>query len=148
MALFLFEHGVNFAHHMFYRRHFRWHYFSLTICMKKNSNKPSLNEEIHDNEKDKRKMQPGETTLDLPDVKDIPGQEHIRPPKMKEFIDTTVSSDDEEGKGLLDFEEDEMNGASNVSKEEEQLLEKSASSLGSEDDQQWEDAKLDNADDE
>jgi len=93
-------------------------------------------------------MQPEETTLDLPDVKDIPGQEHIRPPKMKEFVDTTISSDDEEGKGLLDFEENEMNDESNVSKEEEQLLEKSATSQGSEDDRQWEDAKLDNADDE
>src|SRR3954468_23745714 len=41
-------------------------------------------------------------TIDMPEVKDIPGQEKIRPPKMREMIDTTVSSADEEGEGILD----------------------------------------------
>jgi len=40
--------------------------------------------------------------MDMPEVKDIPGQENIIPPKMREMIDTTASSDDEEGRGLLD----------------------------------------------
>ena len=41
-------------------------------------------------------------TIDIPEVKDIPGQEHIRPPKIREMIDTTASSDDEEGIGVID----------------------------------------------
>jgi len=38
----------------------------------------------------------------MPEVKDIPGQENIRPPKIREMMDTTASSDDEEGIGVLD----------------------------------------------
>ncbi|MEP7373962.1 MAG: hypothetical protein ABI675_11270 [Chitinophagaceae bacterium] len=116
--------------------------------MKKNISNSLLNGDIEDSEKDKRKMQSEETILDLPDVKDIPGQEHIQPPKMREFVDTTISSDDEEGKGLLDFEEKDITDESQVSKEEEQLLEKAAASQANEDDKEWEDAKLDNTDDE
>lgn len=41
-------------------------------------------------------------TIDMPEVKDIPGQENIRPPKINEMADTTISSADEEGEGLLD----------------------------------------------
>jgi hypothetical protein len=37
------------------------------------------------------------TTNDMPDVQDIPGQEHIRPPRLGELEDTTASSADEEG---------------------------------------------------
>ena len=37
------------------------------------------------------KKKPGkkakEITIDLPEVKDIPGQEHIRPPHMREMMD-------------------------------------------------------------
>lgn len=36
-------------------------------------------------------------TIDMPDVSDIPGQEHIRPPRLGELEDTTASSADEEG---------------------------------------------------
>jgi hypothetical protein len=35
-------------------------------------------------------------------VKDIPGQENIRPPRIGEMIDSTASSDSDEGKGILD----------------------------------------------
>ena len=42
-----------------------------------------------------------ETVINLPDVKDIPGQEHIHPPKMNAMVDATPSSDDEEGKAVL-----------------------------------------------
>jgi len=117
--------------------------------MKKNEKKTSLTEDLRDSEKDEQKMQPEETILDLPDVKDIPGQEHIHPPKLREFVDQTISSDDEEGRGLLDVEEgDIMDNESQVSKEEEQLLEKSASGQAGIDDQQLEGAKLDTADNE
>src|ERR1700759_1547738 len=56
---------------------------------------------LPDSEKDKQKLQQDKATLDLPDVKDIPGQEHIHPPDLKEMADTTISSDDEEGIGLF-----------------------------------------------
>jgi hypothetical protein len=40
-------------------------------------------------------------TIDLPEVTDIPGQEHIRPPRLGELADTTASSADEEGDDVL-----------------------------------------------
>jgi len=131
------------------RCHFSWHYFSFITRMKRNKKKSSLAEDIHDSEKDKQKMEPEETRLDLPDVKEIPGQEHIHPPKLREFIDQTISSDDEEGRGLFDVDESEiMDNESQVSKEEEQLLEKSASGQAGPDEQQLEGARLDTTDNE
>jgi hypothetical protein len=50
-------------------------------------------------------------TLDLPDVKDIPGQEHIYPPPLGELADTTISSADEEGGDLWEGE-NELGGES------------------------------------
>ena len=46
-------------------------------------------------------------TIDLPEVSDIPGQEHVRPPKLGELADTTASSDDEEGDDVLNQSEDD-----------------------------------------
>lgn len=43
-----------------------------------------------------------EIKIDMPEVKDIPGQEHVRPPRMREMEDTTSSSAGEEGEGILD----------------------------------------------
>ena len=57
----------------------------------------SLNRDLTDSEKDKQKLQQDKAILDLPDVKDIPGQENIKVPNMSEMADTTISSDDEEG---------------------------------------------------
>jgi hypothetical protein len=66
--------------------------------------------DIHDSEKDKAKLEPEETTIDLPDVKDIPGQENVHVPELREMADTTISSDDEEGVGI--FGEDDAEYAS------------------------------------
>jgi len=41
-------------------------------------------------------------SIDLPDVKDIPGQEHVRPPRLGELSDNTASSSDEEGDDVLE----------------------------------------------
>jgi len=66
--------------------------------------------------------------MDMPEVKDIPGQENIRPPHLRGMIDITISSADEEGEGLLDDlnkqdDEDELTGnSSNVSVAERRLL--------------------------
>jgi hypothetical protein len=117
--------------------------------MKKAKKNISRVEDLQDYEKDRNKMKGEETTMDLPEVDDIPGQEHVRPPKFKEFADVTPSSDDEEGKGLLDVdEEDEMNNDSSVSRDEKETLERSVNSQAGKDDQQWNDSTLDNTDDE
>ncbi|MDB5197830.1 MAG: hypothetical protein JWP88_2201 [Flaviaesturariibacter sp.] len=64
--------------------------------------------DLPDSEDDKRHLQPEETTIDLPDVKDIPGQEFVHVAPLGELADTTISSADEEGEGLFeDDEEDE-----------------------------------------
>lgn len=70
-------------------------------------------------------------TMDMPEVKDIPGQEKIRPPKMREMMDITPSSADEEGEGLLDdlnredTDNDEISDLNNnVSNREKSLLRK------------------------
>jgi hypothetical protein len=100
--------------------------------------------DIHDSERDQQYLQSEEATLDLPDVKDIPGQEHIHVPKMKAFHDTTISSDDEEGVGV--FEEDEPDAETDVTDEEKELLERSADSMAGEDDEDRRKLMLDNED--
>ena len=61
--------------------------------------------------------------MDLPEVKDIPGQEHVRPPRLGELGDTTSSSADEEGDDILDDDDDELTGpGSNVSRDERKAL--------------------------
>lgn len=104
--------------------------------------------DLQDSVEDQKKLQPDEATLDLPDVKDIPGQEHVRPLVGGELADTTISSADEEGSGLLDTGEDLMDAASNVSNTERDLLQRSSESMATGDDEQLNIAALDNTDDE
>ncbi|QEC69776.1 hypothetical protein FRZ67_21650 [Panacibacter ginsenosidivorans] len=103
-----------------------------------------ISSDLQDSKRDKQYLKKEETTIDIPDVKDIPGQEHIHVPKMKEMIDTTISSDDEEGKGL--FEEDELDAETNVSAEEKELLQSSSESMAGEDDEARKNIVLDNTD--
>ena len=79
--------------------------------------------------KNKKQQQPKDesVTIDMPEVKDIPGQEHIKPPHMREMADSTPSSADEEGEGILDDlnEEDETEAlvsTSDVTEEEIEQL--------------------------
>ena len=60
--------------------------------------------DLPDSASDKEKLQPEETYIDLPDVKDIPGQEFVNAPPAGMLADTTISSDDEEGRGIFDEE--------------------------------------------
>lgn len=72
---------------------------------------PLMNErtgDLSDSPRDQERLQPDEAIIDLPDVKDIPGQEHIHPPSLGELADTTISSDDEEGVGLFGDDTDEI----------------------------------------
>jgi len=58
----------------------------------------------NDKQNDER---PREFFMDMPEVKDIPGQEHVHVPPLGELADTTASSADEEGYGILDELEDD-----------------------------------------
>lgn len=49
----------------------------------------------------KSKQHPENESIVLPEVQDIPGQEHILPPRLGEMADTTASSADEEGEEIL-----------------------------------------------
>src|SRR4051812_1731064 len=60
--------------------------------------------DLPDSEHDRKKLQPEETTIDLPDVSDIPGQENVTVPAMGEMADTTISSADEEGDEIFEEE--------------------------------------------
>lgn len=103
--------------------------------------------DLPETERDKKLLQPDKATLDLPEVKDIPGQEHIRPLPAGEMADTTLSSADEEAQELLDNDEDIlMDKASNVTASERDLLQKSTESMSAADDDQLNYAALDSTD--
>jgi len=63
--------------------------------------------DLPDSPQDREKLRTEETTIDLPDVKDIPGQEFVNVPTVGEMADTTVASDDEEGVGVFDLDDSE-----------------------------------------
>src|SRR5947209_18401475 len=86
----------------------------------------SIQNDLPDNERDQRELQPEETTIDLPDVKDIPGQEFIHNPPLDALGDTTIASDDEEGSRIFDQDDSEspnMGNDADVSKNERKALE-------------------------
>jgi hypothetical protein len=65
----------------------------------------NITADLPDNQHDLDRMKSETAIFDLPEVKDIPGQEHIRIMPLGELADTTISSADEEGAGILDFDE-------------------------------------------
>ncbi|SRR5258705_2419531 len=102
--------------------------------------------DLQESENDKKHLRPDEATIDLPDVRDIPGQEHVRVPNMNEFADTTISSDDEEGLRVFD-EENTVSDDSNVTKEERLALRDAAqTTAGVKDEENLKQAQLDNVD--
>jgi hypothetical protein len=86
--------------------------------------------------------------LNLPDVEDIPGQENIRPPKMREMEDTTISSEDEEGEHLFKTDDDFLNDLdkSNVSEEEKKILRDASEYNSVEEENELKDAMVDRTD--
>lgn len=54
-------------------------------------------DDIQDPISDQERLQPETVIIDLPEVSDIPGQEHFVPAPLGILADTTISSDDEEG---------------------------------------------------
>lgn len=99
---------------------------------------------------DKKHLKPDEGTLDLPDVKDIPGQEHVRPLPARGMQDVTISSSDEEGPEELDLETDDIeeltDKSTNVSNTERELLEDSSQSMATPDDVKLRQSRVDNVD--
>ncbi len=106
----------------------------------------STSYDLPDSDQDRKKLEPQETFIDLPDVKDIPGQEFVHAPPLGMLADTTVSSADEEGEGLFEDDEEELirSGESSVSREERETLERV--SMPSRDEQNLERASMDNRD--
>lgn len=58
-------------------------------------NKPG-DKDLKDSPSDEERLKPETGSIELPEVKDIPGQEHVHMPPLGELGDTTTSSDDEE----------------------------------------------------
>ena len=105
--------------------------------------------DLPESKRDKELLKPDEGTLDLPEVKDIPGQEHVRPLPAGEMTDTTISSADEEASELLDTDEDILiDKDHNVTNSERDLLRRSSESMATLDDEQLHAATLDSTDDE
>ena len=74
--------------------------------------RPAEEDDLTDSPSDQERLKPEYTTIDLPDVSDIPGQENIHVPPLGELADVTISSDDEEdilNGDTLDGDPDEDN---------------------------------------
>jgi hypothetical protein len=92
------------------------------------TNKNYLHDDIQDSPEDQEKLKPDQGTLNLPELKDIPGAG--RSGKNASLLpgDTTISSADEEGDDLLDDDDDDLaeenniRDESNVSATEKKLL--------------------------
>ena len=89
--------------------------------------KKELEGDLQDSYRDQQRLKPDKATLDLPEVKDIPGQEHIHVPPLGDLADVTASSADEEGKGVLDeVPITRKDNDADVTEEEKELLQASA----------------------
>lgn len=111
--------------------------------------KDKITSDLPESLRDKELLKPDEATLDLPEVKDIPGQEHVRPLPPGEMADITPSSSDEEANDLLDTNEDILLDKNlNVTNSERDLLQRSSESMATLDDDQLTKAELDMTDDE
>ncbi|MES1225778.1 MAG: hypothetical protein ABUT20_60430 [Bacteroidota bacterium] len=119
--------------------------------MKPTNKNISAADDLKDSKKDQQKLQPETITMDMPEVKDIPGQENIKPPQFREMQDVTISSADEEGEGILDDlntddEETIITNSSDVTKEEKRLLKKSAGHQQTDETKDFDKMALDNRD--
>jgi len=113
----------------------------------KKDHKVDRNSDLKDPARDEQKLKNDEVTLDLPDVKDIPGQEFVHPPNPGEYADTTISSADEEGDNIW-RNEDISDDSSAVSETERRLLDDSANDMPTQDEQSLRRASLDSTDNE
>ena len=114
--------------------------------LERNSSTPN---DLPDSDDDNKKLQPEETYIDLPDVKDIPGQEFVNAPPTVALGDTTTSSDDEEGSNVCDHDDDEdlkrTCDEADVSRNERKTLEQT-DYMPTRDEDNLQDARMDNVD--
>jgi hypothetical protein len=108
--------------------------------------------DLKDSARDLDKMKSEFTTIDLPEVKDIPGQENIVPLSLGELADETIASADEEGDGIFadnideEIEESKESNDADVSSSEKNDLETAANDMPTEDDINLRKAALDDTD--
>ena len=105
-------------------------------------------QDLTDSTKDQEKLKPDSGTIDLPDVKDIPGQEFIHPAPLGELADTTISSDDEEGTDVLDEEEDVVNETTDISFTEKRVLQQADEDMPTKDEDNLRRSEMDGTDEE
>jgi hypothetical protein len=119
----------------------------MSKSKKKPEGKASRNSDLQDSPRDREKLRNEESTINLPDVKEIPGQEYVHPPNPGEYADTTISSADEEGENI--WNDDEIvEDSSMVSDTERKLLDDSANDMPTRDEQALRRASLDSTDNE
>ncbi len=110
--------------------------------------KSSLPGDLPDSRADREKLNSEDSFIDLPDVKDIPGQEFVNAPPLGALGDTTISSDDEEGTRVFNSDNDtdiERGTDFNVSREERAALE-DAEYMPTADENNLRRARMDNTD--
>jgi len=108
----------------------------------------SIPGDLPDSQKDREEMRTQEEFIDLPDVKDISGQEFVNAPPVGELGDTTIASDDEEGVGVFDLDDSEdftPGTEGDVSRGEKQALEQ-IDYLPTRDENNLIEARMDNTD--
>jgi len=114
--------------------------------VERNSSSPN---DLPDSKNDTEKLKPEETVIDLPDVKDIPGQEFINTAPVGALGDTTISSADEEGASVFDQDDDQdlrlTGNDSDVNRNERKALEQ-IDYLPTTDENNLQNARLDNVD--
>jgi len=112
----------------------------------------STSGDLKDSKKDQQKIKPESFTMDMPEVKDIPGQENVVPPQFREMQDVTIASAGEEGEGILDDLNEDIqpisNGPSDVTPAEKKLLRKSAGHQPTDETADFEQMALDDRDNE
>ncbi|HYC27290.1 MAG TPA: hypothetical protein VEB42_00725 [Chitinophagaceae bacterium] len=115
----------------------------------------SRNSDLTDPQRDQERLRPDEGTIDMPEVRDIPGQENVHVPAMGELADTTISSDDEEGAGVLDElndeEEDEdnliqMGTEADITAKDREMLKRGDDYMPTRDEDRLNQASMDNTD--
>ena len=112
----------------------------------------SASTDLPDSPEDAKRLEPEETTIDMPDVKDIPGQEFVHVPTLGELADTTISSADEEGDGLFDDDGEEedadivMGTEADIPADDKRMLEGTFTMMPTTDDNNLMRATMDNED--
>jgi hypothetical protein len=107
--------------------------------------------DLTDPERDQERLKPEETIIELPDVKDIPGQEFVQAPPLGMLADTTISSADEEGEGLFDDDEEDetdivMGTEADISDDERKTLERNEDYMPTRDEAYLQQASMDDTD--